>query len=136
MECVKYEWKKFVSFRFFWLLCMIVFTFNLWNLSENVKMSWPSAEAVKELYADLNRQPKEEQGRWLQTLGENELMPYTRNPYTEEELYDKILREFVQIGQYESYLEDIEQKSVNMSSAIFSDENSFAYECAKDTCRI
>ena len=89
MECVKYEWKKFVSFRFFWLLCMIVFTFNLWNLSENVKMSWPSAEAVKELYADLNRQPKEEQGRWLQTLGENELMPYTRNPYTEEELYDK-----------------------------------------------
>ena len=133
MECVKYEWKKFVSFRFFWLLCMIVFTFNLWNLSENVKMSWPSAEAVKELYADLNRQPKEEQGRWLQTLGENELMPYTRNPYTEEELYDKILREFVQIGQYESYLEDIEQKSVNMSSAIFSDENSFAYRNAQRT---
>lgn len=70
---------------------------------------------------------KRRAGTLAQTLGENELMPYTRNHYTEEELYDKILREFVQIGQYESYLEDIEQKSVNMSSAIFSDENSFAY---------
>lgn len=53
MECVRYEWKKFIAFRFFWLLCVVAFLFNLWNLSEQAKMSWPPAEAVKELYADL-----------------------------------------------------------------------------------
>ena len=55
MECVRYEWKKFIAFRFFWLLCVVAFLFNLWNLSEQAKMSWPPAEAVKELYADLKR---------------------------------------------------------------------------------
>ena len=41
MECVRYEWKKFIAFRFFWLLCVVAFLFNLWNLSEQAKMSWP-----------------------------------------------------------------------------------------------
>ena len=63
MECVRYEWKKFIAFRFFWLLCVVAFLFNLWNLSEQAKMSWPPAEAVKELYADLKRQPEEELGK-------------------------------------------------------------------------
>ena len=65
MECVRYEWKKFIAFRFFWLLCVVAFLFNLWNLSEQAKMSWPPAEAVKELYADLKRQPEEERERLI-----------------------------------------------------------------------
>ena len=46
MRHLKYEWEKFLSFRYFWFLCAVFLLFNLWNLSENVKMSWPSAEAV------------------------------------------------------------------------------------------
>lgn len=133
MECVKYEWKKFITFRFFWLLCVVIFTFNVWNLFEKSKMSWRPSEAVKELYADLKQQPKEERERWLKELNENKAMSYTGNFYAEEELYKKILHEFVQVGQYESYLDEIEQKSANMSSAIFSDENSFAYRNAQKT---
>ena len=89
MECVRYEWKKFIAFRFFWLLCVVAFLFNLWNLSEQAKMSWPPAEAVKELYADLKRQPEEERERWLKELKENKISSYTGNPYAEEELYKK-----------------------------------------------
>ena len=85
MECVRYEWKKFIAFRFFWLLCVVAFLFNLWNLSEQAKMSWPPAEAVKELYADLKRQPEEERERWLKELKENKISSYTGNPYAEEE---------------------------------------------------
>lgn len=90
MECVRYEWKKFIAFRFFWLLCVVAFLFNLWNLSELAKMSWPPAEAVKELYADLKRQPEEERERWLKELKENKISSYTGNPYAEEELYKKM----------------------------------------------
>ena len=133
MECVRYEWKKFIAFRFFWLLCVVAFLFNLWNLSEQAKMSWPPAEAVKELYADLKRQPEEERERWLKELKENKISSYTGNPYAEEELYKKVLHEYVQAGQYESYLDEIEQKSTNMSSAIFSEESSFAYRNAQKT---
>lgn len=133
MECVRYEWKKFIAFRFFWLLCVVAFLFNLWNLSELAKMSWPPAEAVKELYADLKRQPEEERERWLKELKENKISSYTGNPYAEEELYKKVLHEYVQAGQYESYLDEIEQKSTNMSSAIFSEESSFAYRNAQKT---
>lgn len=95
MECVRYEWKKFIAFRFFWLLCVVAFLFNLWNLSEQAKMSWPPAEAVKELYADLKRQPEEERERWLKELKENKISSYTGNPYAEEELYKKVLHEYV-----------------------------------------
>lgn len=133
MECVRYEWKKFIAFRFFWLLCVVAFLFNLWNLSEQAKMSWPPAEAVKELYADLKRQPEEERERWLKELKENKISSYTGNPYAEEELCKKVLHEYVQAGQYESYLDEIEQKGTNMSSAIFSEESSFAYRNAQKT---
>lgn len=93
MECVKYEWKKFITFRFFWLLCVVIFTFNVWiYLRSQDEMA--TIGGCKELYADLKQQPKEERERWLKELNENKAMSYTGNFYAEEELYKKILHEF------------------------------------------
>ena len=38
MKSVMYEWKKFRAFRYFWFLCSVFFLFNIWTLSEKMKM--------------------------------------------------------------------------------------------------
>ena len=59
MKSVMYEWKKFRAFRYFWFLCSVFFLFNIWTLSEKMKMEMYDAGAVKQIYADLKAQPEE-----------------------------------------------------------------------------
>ena len=51
--------KKFRAFRYFWFLCSVFFLFNIWTLSEKMKMEMYDAGAVKQIYADLKAQPEE-----------------------------------------------------------------------------
>lgn len=59
MKSVMYEWKKFRAFRYFWFLCSVFFLFNIWTLSEKMKMEMYDAGAVKQIYADLKARPEE-----------------------------------------------------------------------------
>ena len=53
MRHLKYEWEKFFSFRYFWFLCAVFLLFNLWNLSEQIRMEFP-ASSVRQLYIDFS----------------------------------------------------------------------------------
>ena len=57
MRHLKYEWEKFFSFRYFWFLCAVFLLFNLWNLSEQIRMEFP-ASSVRQLYIDFQEQPE------------------------------------------------------------------------------
>ena len=57
MRHLKYEWEKFLSFRYFWFLCAVFLLFNLWNLSEQIRMEFPAA-SVRQLYTDFQEQPE------------------------------------------------------------------------------
>ena len=71
MKSVMYEWKKFRAFRYFWFLCSVFFLFNIWTLSEKMKMEMYDAGAVKQIYADLKAQPEEKRKEWIEKLPEN-----------------------------------------------------------------
>lgn len=126
MKSVMYEWKKFRAFRYFWFLCSVFFLFNIWTLSEKMKMEMYDAGAVKQIYADLKAQPEEKRKEWIEKLPEKKVPVYTGNEYAEEMLYNKIFQEYRQVNRYDKYLEEIKEKSASMSSAIFSNEGTFA----------
>ena len=65
MRHLKYEWEKFLSFRYFWFLCAVFLLFNLWNLSEQIRMEFPAA-SVRQLYTDFQEQPEGTKGQWLE----------------------------------------------------------------------
>ena len=65
MRHLKYEWEKFLSFRYFWFLCAVFLLFNLWNLSEQIRMEFPAA-SVRQLYTDFQEQPEGAKGQWLE----------------------------------------------------------------------
>ena len=46
MKSVMYEWKKFRAFRYFWFLCSVFFLFNIWTLSEKMKMEMYDAGPI------------------------------------------------------------------------------------------
>lgn len=133
MKSVMYEWKKFRAFRYFWFLCSVFFLFNIWTLSEKMKMEMYDAGAVKQIYADLKAQPEEKRKEWIEKLPEKKVPVYTGNEYAEEMLYNKIFQEYRQVNRYDKYLEEIKEKSASMSSAIFSNEGTFAYRNAQIT---
>ena len=125
--------KKFRAFRYFWFLCSVFFLFNIWTLSEKMKMEMYDAGAVKQIYADLKAQPEEKRKEWIEKLPEKKVPVYTGNEYAEEMLYNKIFQEYRQVNRYDKYLEEIKEKSASMSSAIFSNEGTFAYRNAQIT---
>ena len=84
MKSVMYEWKKFRAFRYFWFLCSVFFLFNIWTLSEKMKMEMYDAGAVKQIYADLKAQPEEKRKEWIEKLPEKKVPVYTGNEYAEE----------------------------------------------------
>ena len=133
MKSVMYEWKKFRAFRYFWFLCSVFFLFNIWTLSEKMKMEMYDAGAVKQIYADLKAQPEEKRKERIEKLPEKKVPVYTGNEYAEEMLYNKIFQEYRQVNRYDKYLEEIKEKSASMSSAIFSNEGTFAYRNAQIT---
>lgn len=110
-----------------------VFSFNIWTLSEKMKMEMYDAGAVKQIYADLKAQPEEKRKEWIEKLPEKKVPVYTGNEYAEEMLYNKIFQEYRQVNRYDKYLEEIKEKSASMSSAIFSNEGTFAYRNAQIT---
>ena len=77
MKSVMYEWKKFRAFRYFWFLCSVFFLFNIWTLSEKMKMEMYDAGAVKQIYADLKAQPEEKRKEWIEKLPEKKVPVYT-----------------------------------------------------------
>jgi hypothetical protein len=91
------------------------------------------AGAVKQIYADLKAQPEEKRKEWIEKLPEKKVPVYTGNEYAEEMLYNKIFQEYRQVNRYDKYLEEIKEKSASMSSAIFSNEGTFAYRNAQIT---
>ena len=74
MKSVMYEWKKFRAFRYFWFLCSVFFLFNIWTLSEKMKMEMYDAGAVKQIYADLKAQPEEKRKEWIEKLPEKKFL--------------------------------------------------------------
>ena len=132
MRHLKYEWEKFFSFRYFWFLCAVFLLFNLWNLSEQIRMEFP-ASSVRQLYIDFQEQPEESKGQWLEEQKAKKNAHYTGNQYMEEELFKKLSREWIQTEKYDEYLEEIKERSAKMSGSIFSDEGTFAWRNAKVT---
>ena len=132
MRHLKYEWEKFFSFRYFWFLCAVFLLFNLWNLSEQIRMEFP-ASSVRQLYIDFQEQPEGAKGQWLEEQKAKKNAHYTGNQYMEEELFKKLSREWIQTEKYDEYLEEIKERSAKMSGSIFSDEGTFAWRNAKVT---
>ena len=89
MRHLKYEWEKFFSFRYFRFLCAVFLLFNLWNLSEQIRMEFP-ASSVRQLYTDFQEQPEESKGQWLEEQKAKKNAHYTGNQYMEEELFKKL----------------------------------------------
>ncbi len=78
MKSVMYEWKKFRAFRYFRFLCSVFFLFNIWTLSEKMKMEMLyNAGAVKQIYADLKAQPGEKRKESIEKLPEKKVPVYT-----------------------------------------------------------
>ena len=98
MKSVMYEWKKFRAFRYFWFLCSVFFLFNIWTLSEKMKMEMYDAGAVKQIYADLKAQPEEKRKEWIEKLPEKKVPVYTGNEYAERDVVQQNLSG-VQTGQ-------------------------------------
>ena len=132
MRHLKYEWEKFFSFRYFRFLCAVFLLFNLWNLSEQIRMEFP-ASSVRQLYIDFQEQPEGAKGQWLEEQKAKKNAHYTGNQYMEEELFKKLSREWIQTEKYDEYLEEIKERSAKMSGSIFSDEGTFAWRNAKVT---
>ena len=112
MKSVMYEWKKFRAFRYFWFLCSVFFLFNIWTLSEKMKMEMYDAGAVKQIYADLKAQPEEKRKEWIEKLPEKKVPVYTGNEYAEEMLYNKIFQEYRQVNRYDKYLVEYPKKKL------------------------
>ena len=83
MRHLKYEWEKFFSFRYFWFLCAVFLLFNLWNLSEQIRMEFP-ASSVRQLYIDFQEQPEGAKGQWLEEQKAKKNAHYTGNQYMED----------------------------------------------------